>query len=181
MPRPVGQSDPGEHLLDPVPVDRPARQLQRQPDVLIDVQRGQQVEVLEDEAQPGQPQIAEPALAQLRQIGRTEQHRARGRPVEPRGALQKRALAGPGRAHHRGETGARQTDAHPAQRMHRAVPAPVALVHLPQRHRGLHRGKPGHRHRRPVLGPYAGEQGTLLTCGPTGVRLPRPTQHEDPP
>ena len=78
------EPDPRRDLAH-VRAPRPAAvEAQRQADVLGDRERGQQVEGLEDEADPLAPQDRQPPLAEPRQVGVAERDGAGGGPVEPR-------------------------------------------------------------------------------------------------
>ena len=79
----------------------------RQHDVLGRGHRREQVERLEDEADPVAAQQRERLVAQRGDLGVAEVHLARGRPVEAGEHVQQRRLAGAGRPHDRGEAGPR--------------------------------------------------------------------------
>ena len=113
-----------------------AVQPQRQRDVLRDRERGQEVEGLEDEADPLAPQDRQPPLAESGQVGVAERDGAGGGTVEPRGDVQERALARARRAHDRGERPARKLDADAVERDDGAVALAVHLADVAQRDRG---------------------------------------------
>src|SRR5262249_35077739 len=71
--------------------------------VLLHGQGRQQVESLKHKADPLPSQARERHLTKPAQVLAIEDDRAGGRPIEPRGKLQQRALPGPGRAHDRRE------------------------------------------------------------------------------
>ena len=60
-------------------------------------QRGDQVELLEHEAERAQPQVGEPAVGESREVFLLEQQLAAGRPIERAEQLQHRALSRPAR------------------------------------------------------------------------------------
>jgi hypothetical protein len=107
----VLEPDPSRDLADGRAPRPAAVQPQRQADVLRDGERGQQVEGLEHEPDPLAPQDGQLSLAEPRQVGVAERHRARVRPVEPCGDVEECALAGARRAHDRGERPSREIDA----------------------------------------------------------------------
>ena len=72
----AAQAHPGRGQLDVGPSGRAVVQPQRQRDVLRHGQLGQQVEILEDEADPLPPQHRLPALGQPGQFGPAQPHRA---------------------------------------------------------------------------------------------------------
>ena len=111
------ESDPGEHLLDVAPARPPPAEPQRQRDVVVHGQRGQQVVRLEDESHRCPAQLRQRDLAERAEIGPVELDGARGRPVQTGRALQQRRLAGAGRTHHRGEGAGTEQVADTAQRI----------------------------------------------------------------
>jgi hypothetical protein len=112
---------------------RPAPgQAQRQGHVLRRGQRRDQVERLEDEADPGPAELGQGAFGEAAQRYAVDHHLAAGGPVQPRRAVQQRRLPGAGGAHHRGEGGGRDPHVHPGQGGHRALPRAVRPDHGPQ-------------------------------------------------
>jgi len=107
-----------------------AVQLQRQADVLRCREAGQQVQVLED--------VADPAAAQRRQrhpaagAQRRALHHdlAPGRAVQPAGQVEQGGLARARRSHHRHQLALLDGQRHPAQRMHGGLAAAVDPVHI---------------------------------------------------
>jgi hypothetical protein len=139
----AAQPHPRRRQLDVRPPRRPVVQPERQRDVLCHGQLGQQVEVLEDEADAAPPQHRLPAVGEPGQVGAAQADRAGGGSLEPGRALQQRRLAGPGDAEHGGERSRRERQRHPVKRRARAEgageqdapPPPVPLRHVGQRHR----------------------------------------------
>ena len=120
-------------------VGRGPGQLERQPDVLLGGQRGQQVEGLEDEpdagpAQPGQRLVAEPG-----QLAAADADRPRGGRVQAGQAVHERGLAGAGRAHDGVELAAGELGADAVERADRGR---AGTVHLDQIGRGGRRRAP---------------------------------------
>ena len=90
----AAEADAVEDLADGGPVRAAPVELLRQRDVLPDRQRGQQVERLEDEADPLPAQLGELPLVQAGQRLVVDDDGAGRRPVESGGAVQEGALAG---------------------------------------------------------------------------------------
>jgi len=118
-------------------------QPQRQPDVLSDRKRRQQVERLKHEADPLAPQDRQPPLAQPRQLGIAQSDGARGRPVQPGRHIQKRALARTRRAHQGSERPHRERDADSVERGDRSLIPAIHLADITQSHDRGRGGRPG--------------------------------------
>jgi hypothetical protein len=139
----AAQPHPRRGQLDVSPGRPAVVQPERQRDVLLHRQLGQQVEVLEDEADALPPQHRLPALGEPGQIGAAQPDRAGRGPLEPSRALQQRRLARPGDAEHRGERTRAERQRHPVKRGHHAPPPSVALRHIGQHHGGALCGNGG--------------------------------------
>ena len=81
---PVGEADRLDELVHPRLIDVAAGDRQRQRDVLLGVQDGQQVERLEDEADLLAPQVGEALVVERRDLGAVDLDRAGRRAVEAR-------------------------------------------------------------------------------------------------
>jgi hypothetical protein len=93
VPGPVSEADGSEHRAHLAGLRRPASQPARQLHVLPGSQRGDEVERLEDEADPGAAQDRQRAGGQAAEHGARDADLAGGDAVEPGGALQQRGLA----------------------------------------------------------------------------------------
>jgi hypothetical protein len=120
----------------------------RQQDVLPHAQRGDQVEGLEDEPDPGATQPGQCGLGQSGQVGAGQPDRPRGRLVQAGGALQQRALARSGAAHDRGERAGGDVEVDAVEGVHGGGAAPVRAVDAAQRDGGFEFGTGGHGFRR---------------------------------
>src|SRR5690348_11499240 len=126
----VGDAQPADQVAEPLPVDLGPGQVGREGDVLRRGQRGDQVEGLEDEAdlvaaQPGEPGVVEPA-----DLLAADERLPRRRPVQAGHAVHERRLAGPRRAHHRGEPAPFDGHVDAGQGVHGGLPGPVRLVQV---------------------------------------------------
>jgi len=117
----VGEADLAEDLGGAAPVGAAPGEPQREQHVLLDGERGQQVEGLEDEAEAAAAQFGELVLAEACDLGAAEPDGAGGGAVESGGALQEGRLAGAGRSHHGGEAAVREAQVDAAQGVHGAV------------------------------------------------------------
>ena len=145
VPQPALEADPLHDLGQPAAVGPGVREPGGQQDVLAHGQRRDEVERLEDEADAGAALLGQRGLGQLRQVRPGQPHGAVGRPVQARRAVQQRALARPGRAHHRGEGAAEEVDVTDVQSTYGRGVAPVDLPHSAQGDGGVtgHRSGPG--------------------------------------
>ena len=130
---PVGETDRAEHPPDLLPGWPPSGQPQRQRDVQLGGQRGQQVEGLEHEPDPVPPQHGKAGLAEPAEFLPSQPDLARGGSVQPRRALQECALARAGRPHHGRERPRLEAERDPVQGGHRAATGPVHPGDLAQR------------------------------------------------
>ena len=92
-----------EQVLEPRLVRLLAGDRQRQPDVLLCAEHGEEVEELEDEADVLAPQLRQVVVAERRHLGAVNGHRAGRRLVEPREDVHQRRLARARRAHDGGQ------------------------------------------------------------------------------
>ena len=106
----VGQSDGGDHVVDPVAVGLAAGEVHRQRDVLDRGQRRHEVERLEDEAQAVAPQPGELLFAGGGDVDVADGDRAAGEAIEAGHAVHEGRLAGAGRAHDGGELAGGEVD-----------------------------------------------------------------------
>ena len=113
---PLAEVQDLDHLVPPLLRRLPAGQVQRQQDVLLGGQRGQQVEGLEDEADPAAAQQGQGLVVQLGQLHPADLHRAGRGGVQAGQAVHQRGLAGSGRAHDRGELPLAEADGDAVQR-----------------------------------------------------------------
>ncbi len=135
MAEPLGQADALHDVADQALVRPLSGQLQRQGDVLHDRQRGQQVEGLEDEADPVAAQLGQLGVVQAGEVGAADGDRAGGGLDQSRGAVQEGALAGSGRSHDGGEGAVGEPHGEPAERGHLAVSSAIGLRHGVQPYR----------------------------------------------
>ena len=140
MVEPITQPQPIDHGIQPLPVRRTARDIQRQRDVLQRGQRRHQVERLEDETDPVAAQPGHLLVGQTGQRGIADVHGARGRRVQTRQAMHQSGLTGSGRAHDRGELALYELRAHPVQGADPGIPGPVQLRQVGRTGRDLGRG-----------------------------------------
>ena len=108
-----------------------AGQEQRQRDVLRQGEGGEEVEELEDEADPVAPQRRQPLVVQLREVDAVDGHRPRRGPVHAPAEVQERGLAAPGRSHDGHELAGRELQTDAPQGVHRGLAVAVALVQAP--------------------------------------------------
>ena len=100
------EADAVQDVADDGPAQPLAGEPRRQRDVLLGGQRAEQVEGLEDEADPLAAQAGEGSLVETVELELVEVDAALRRPVQARGDLQQRRLPGARRAHDRGERAA---------------------------------------------------------------------------
>src|SRR6266851_5498091 len=93
VPQPLGKPDAREHFRRAVRCARFARELQGQHHVLQRVQRRQQLERLEHEAEEARPERRAPVLVQSEEIGAVQAHSTRARRIEAREQAEKRRFA----------------------------------------------------------------------------------------
>src|SRR5262245_44633600 len=122
----VLQPDRREQLIEPLLVRLPAGNRQRQDQVLLGRQDGQQVEELEDEAELVAAQLRQVSVVELGDVGPVDQDPATGRAIEPGEHMEQGGLPRAGRAHDRREAVALELHAHVTQRVDRGVTFPVA-------------------------------------------------------
>ena len=123
----VGERDRLEQLLDAPVAVTAAGERQREPDVLLGGEDRDEVEGLEDEADLVAAQAREVAVVELADLGAADGHGAVGRAVEPGEHVHERRLAGPGRAHDRGERAGLDLQRDTAERVDGGVTLAVAL------------------------------------------------------
>ena len=150
------QADALDDLARPCAVRAAAREPQREADVLLDRQRRQQIEGLEDEADALAPERRALRLAEAADVDASEPDAAGGRRVQAGRAVQERALAGARRAHDGGEAAAAKPERHAVEGDDGAFATAVDLADLieadgvgerPARHlHGLVSGRDSHAH-----------------------------------
>ena len=109
---PVAQPDGVDDLVEPGRVGLAAGEGQRQQDVLLRGQRRDQVERLEDEADPLPPQRGERLVLEPGQLDAVDDGLAAGRGVERGQAVHQRRLAGARGPHDGGELAGVEVDGH---------------------------------------------------------------------
>jgi hypothetical protein len=177
----AAQPHPRRGQLDVGPPRPAVVQPERQRDVLLHRQLGQQVEVLEDEADALPPQHRLPALGEPGQVGAAQPDRAGRGPLQSGRALQQRRLARPGNAEHRGERTRAERQRHPVKGWTRAggaveqsTPPSVTLRHIGQHHGGAHCGNRGLGNLLSGVGKHvsqrAGRARSAQWCRPPGSR-----------
>ena len=128
---PVGQAvleaDGVDHLVEALPVDLLAGDIQGQGDVLRRREGGDQVEGLEDEADALAAQTGEATLAHGGDHVSVEHDLPGGHRVQARQAVHEGGLAGAGGAHDRGEAGSGDVDVDGVERCDGARSAAVDL------------------------------------------------------
>ncbi len=125
---------------------RPAAgQRERQDDVLVGRQRGQQVEALEDEADLVAAQLREPLLLEARDLGPVDPDLAAAGLVEAGEDVHEGALAGAGRPHDGREPALRDVDVDAAQGAHGGVALAVGACEVARLDDGAARGRPAER------------------------------------
>src|SRR3954470_15266490 len=128
VPQPVAEAQPADDGVHPVPVGPLPGQLHRQQDVVLRVEHRQQVEGLEDEADPLAAQRGQLLVAQGGQLGVAQPDLPGAGGVQAGEAVHQRRLARARRAHDRGEPAAGEGDVDPGERVHRGLPAAVGLA-----------------------------------------------------
>ena len=118
---PVGEADALDDGVRPVLVDLAAGELEREDDVLLGREHGEEVEELEDEADVLAPELGQLGVPELRDGGAVDLDLALGRAVEAGEDVHERRLAGARRAHDGGELAALDVERDAAQRSHRGV------------------------------------------------------------
>jgi hypothetical protein len=119
--------------VEPLRIGLPPGDGQRQQDVLLRRQGRDQVERLEDEADPVAAQQREVALLELRVISTPPRKTLNRRwEVEPGEAVHQRGLAGAGRPHDGGEFVGVDVDRHPAERDDLGIALAVDLGQAPR-------------------------------------------------
>src|SRR5262249_42500981 len=108
-------------------------------DVVLDVERGEQVEVLEDESELSQSDVRQAALGERAQLLAVERDRSL-RGLEQRAQhQQQRRLAGAGRPHDQHDVTRRHVERDVAHRDHLGIAAAEALRHMTDlKSRGVH-------------------------------------------
>jgi hypothetical protein len=123
---PVLEPDRLDELLEPDLVDLLAGDRQRQDDVLLGRQHGQQVEELEDEADVLAAKPRQGRVVEAGDFRAGDRHAAAGRPIEPREDVHQGRLARAGRPHHGGQLAVIDLKRHSAERVHGGVAFAVA-------------------------------------------------------
>ena len=121
-------------------------QVGRQRDVLAGGERGDEVERLEDEADPVAPHLGQALVVEVADVEVADEGLPRGRAVEAGHAVHQRRLARPRRAHDGGEAAALEGHVDAGQGVHRRLPGAVRLAQVD----GV-RGRGGRALVRPVL------------------------------
>jgi hypothetical protein len=97
--QPVLEADLADDGVEPALLRLLTGELERQHDVLPRVERRQEVEELEDEADVLAAELRQVVVAELRDLGARDLDRSDGRLVEAREDVHQRGLAGTRRAH----------------------------------------------------------------------------------
>ena len=113
----IAEPDGVDERVEPLAIGASAADAQRQGDVLLRGQDGQQVVGLEDEADLAAAQQREVAVVEAVEARAGDLDPALGRPVEAGEDVQQRRLARARRAHDRGEAAAVERDVDAAQRL----------------------------------------------------------------
>jgi hypothetical protein len=138
--QPVADTQLFHQVVEPLLVHLGARERSRQGDVLGRGQRRDEVEGLEDEADPVTSQLGEPGIIKGPDILLAHECLPRRRPVQARHAMHQRRLARARRPHDGREPAALDGHADTGQGMHGCLSDPVRLaqVYGMRRRSGLH-------------------------------------------
>jgi len=135
----VGEGQRGGDLLEPGAVHGAARQVQREEDVLLRREGGDEVVGLEDEADAVAAEVGERGVVEGGDLGAGDGDGAGVCGVQPGEAVHEGGLARAGGAHDRGEAGTLEVDVHAVKGVHRGLARAI----------GLHQGAGGHGGERP--------------------------------
>ena len=127
MAEPIRESEGSDELVEPVGVGTSASQLERQEDVLPGGERRDQVEGLEDEAEPFAAQQRALLVGETDHVDPGHLDLAGVDGVECRHAVHQRGLAGAGRPHDCGEGARGELDGHAVERADPRVAGAVGL------------------------------------------------------
>ncbi|OIQ77913.1 hypothetical protein GALL_403830 [mine drainage metagenome] len=127
MVQPVAEPHGVDDRVELRAVDRAPGDVERQGDVLGRRQGRDEVERLEDEAEPRAAQPGELALVHPTDVLAVDDDAPRRRGVETGHAVHEGGLARSGGSHDRRELPAREVDVDPGERVHRGVSGPVGL------------------------------------------------------
>jgi acyl-CoA thioesterase-1 len=148
---PIVEADRADDRVEPGPVLVLTGQGEREQDVLLRGERGDQVVLLEDESEPVAAQQRKVGLVERRERGVADERLTRGQSVESGDALHQRALPGSRRPHDGGELVEREVDRDTGQRVDGGVALAVGLGGIDRARRcaggriGLGDHRVGHR------------------------------------
>ena len=156
-PRAVGEPDALEQGARPRAAGRvvTAGELERQQQVLLHGEEGDQVEELEDEPDAPPPEERAVALAERRDVGAVHHHRARGRQVDAADQVEERGLSRPAAADQHRDLALPDRGVHVAEDDALAVAFAVELGQAPE----LDGGRP-HRPAQETTGHPTARSGT---------------------
>ena len=125
--QPVAEAEDVDDPVEPLLVDRLPRDRQRQDDVLARRQRRDEVEGLEHEADALAAELRQRRVGQGADGGVAEPDLPGRRGVERGHEVHERRLAGPGRAHDRGELALDDVEVDPVERRHDGIAGAIGL------------------------------------------------------
>src|SRR6185437_5460270 len=127
---PLGETHLREKRVEPLTVGLLTGDREREDDVLLGVEHGQEVEELEDEPDVLAPQEGELRVVELRDLSARDLHGAGGGLVEAREDVHEGRLAGTRRTHYRDELARAYLEVDTAERVHGRVAFAVAARQL---------------------------------------------------
>src|SRR5690606_7289929 len=130
---PVAQADGGDDGVEPLAVDLGPRDVERERDVLAGRERGDEVERLEDEAEPRAAELREATLAHSAHLVARDDDASGGGTVESRHAVHEGRLPGARGPHDRRELAGGEVDADAVEGADLGLALAVDLDQVPRR------------------------------------------------